>query len=128
MGLLLDPRIITGSPAWLKPAKFAISTAIFTGTLAWLYRYMDVWPRFVRAMGWVVSVVLILEVAIIDLQAARGVASHFNVTSPLNGVLFSIMGTSIAYYGSPVWESWWPSFGRSFQTRDGVGGCGWACS
>lgn len=96
MGLLLDPRLITGAPAWLKPAKFAISTAIFAGTLAWLCRYIDVWPRFVRAMGWVVSVVLILEVSIIDLQAARGVASHFNVTSTLNGVLFSVMGTSIA--------------------------------
>src|SRR5712691_3579627 len=78
-GIFLDDRIIIGMPAWLKPAKFAISTAIFSGTLAWLYRYIHVWPRFVRAMGWVVSAVLILEVAIIDVQAARGVTSHFNV-------------------------------------------------
>ena len=28
IGLLVDPRAITGAPAWLKPAKFAISTAI----------------------------------------------------------------------------------------------------
>src|SRR5215470_2121584 len=58
-GIALDDRIITGAPAWLKPAKFAISTAIFCGTLAWLYRYISVWPLFVRAMGWVVSVVLV---------------------------------------------------------------------
>jgi hypothetical protein len=95
-GLFLDHRIITGVPAWLKPAKFAISTAIFSGTLAWLYRYIDVWPRFARAMGWVVSAVLILEVAIIGVQAARGATSHFNVGTPLNAVLFGIMGTSIA--------------------------------
>src|SRR5262249_60262891 len=25
-GLWLDPRVITGAPAWLKPAKFALST------------------------------------------------------------------------------------------------------
>ena len=25
-GLLLDPRVITGAPAWLKPMKFAISS------------------------------------------------------------------------------------------------------
>jgi hypothetical protein len=28
IGLAVDPRIITGMPAWLKPAKFALSTAI----------------------------------------------------------------------------------------------------
>jgi hypothetical protein len=41
-GILLDHRLITGVPAWLKPAKFAISTGIFSGTLAWLYRYLGV--------------------------------------------------------------------------------------
>src|SRR5215470_2011237 len=95
-GILLDHRVITGVPAWLKPAKFAISTSIFVGTLAWLYRYISVWPRFVRALGWVISVVLILEVAIIDLQAARGTTSHFNVATPLNTALFGIMGAAIA--------------------------------
>src|SRR2546430_13317603 len=28
-GIFLDDRIITGVPAWLKPAKFAISYAVF---------------------------------------------------------------------------------------------------
>ena len=27
IGLIVDPRIITGAPAWLKPAKFAVSIA-----------------------------------------------------------------------------------------------------
>jgi hypothetical protein len=95
-GLFLDDRILTGVPVWLKPAKFAISTSIFTGTLAWLFRYISIWPRFIRAMGWVISVVLILEVAIIDVQAARGTTSHFNVATPLDSALFGIMGTAIA--------------------------------
>ncbi len=30
VGLVVDPRIIGGAPAWLKPAKFAASIAIFT--------------------------------------------------------------------------------------------------
>ena len=42
-GIALDPRTITGVPAWLKPAKFAISTAIFCGTMAWLFRYINIW-------------------------------------------------------------------------------------
>lgn len=95
VGLILDPRIITGVPAWLKPAKFAISTAIFSGTIAWLYRYITVWPRFMRAVGWVLAAVLVFEVAIIDIQAARGTTSHFNVATHLDAALFGIMGLAI---------------------------------
>jgi len=94
-GILLDDRIITGVPAWLKPTKFAISTSIFSATLAWLYRYISIWPRFLRALGWVLSALLILEVAIIDVQAARGTTSHFNVGTPLDAMLFVIMGAAI---------------------------------
>jgi hypothetical protein len=94
-GTVLDSRMITGVPAWLKPSKFAISTAIFCGTMAWLFRYITVWPRFMRAMGWVLAVVLVLEVAIIDVQAVRGTTSHFNVGTELDVVLFGVMGFSI---------------------------------
>jgi hypothetical protein len=94
-GMLLDPRTITGVPAWLKPAKFGISTAIFAGTMAWLFQYITVWPRFKRAAGWILAIVLVLEVGIIDLQAARGTTSHFNIGDPLDGVLFSVMGAGI---------------------------------
>jgi hypothetical protein len=94
-GIFLDHRIITGVPAWVKPAKFAISTAIYTGTLAWFYRYLTVWPRFVRVMVWIVAVVIVLEVVIIDLQAARGTTSHFNTSTPLDAALFGIMGAAI---------------------------------
>jgi len=95
-GIFLDDRIITGVAAWLKPTKFAISMSIFSGTLAWLYRYISIWPRFVRELGWIVSVVLILELGIIDVQAARGTTSHFNVGTPLDAALFGIMGAAIA--------------------------------
>jgi hypothetical protein len=94
-GLLLDPRLITGAPAWLKPAKFAISTAIFSGSIAWLYRYITVWPRLMRVVGWILAGVLVLEVALIDAQAARGTTSHFNVATPLDTALFAIMGAAI---------------------------------
>src|ERR1700676_4510253 len=94
-GILLDSRIITGMPAWLKPAKFAISTAIFSGSIAWLYRYITIWPRFMRATGCVLAAVLVFEVAIIDLQAARGTTSHFNAATGLDTVLFAVMGAAI---------------------------------
>src|SRR5690349_18030661 len=93
-GIVVDPRVITGVPAWLKPAKFAISTAIFSATVVWFYRYLTVWPRFRHAAGWIISFVFLIEVAIIAIQAARGTTSHFNVATPLDGALFTIMGLS----------------------------------
>jgi hypothetical protein len=95
-GMLLDERVIAGFPAWLKPAKFAISAAIYCGTLAWLFQYLTSWPRLARGMGTVTAAVLVIEVAIIDLQAARGTTSHFNVATLMDGILFSVMGFSIA--------------------------------
>ncbi len=94
-GIFLDPRIITGMPAWLKPAKFGISTAIYGLSIAWLYRYIHVWRGRLRAAAWIMSIVVIVEIAIIDGQAARGVSSHFNNTSTLDRILFSVMGVSI---------------------------------
>jgi hypothetical protein len=95
LGLLVDDRMITGAPAWLKPAKFAISTTLFSATMAWLFRYLTVWRRFARAMGWVISLVFVVEVAIIGIQAGRGTTSHFNVATPLDAALWGIMGSSI---------------------------------
>jgi hypothetical protein len=94
-GLWLDPRTIGGAPAWLKPAKFGASTAIYSLTLAWLFRYLGAWQRTRRIVSWTTAVVLVLEVAIISMQAWRGTTSHFNVGTPLDAALFSIMGTAI---------------------------------
>jgi hypothetical protein len=94
-GIFLDPRTITGAPAWLKPAKFAISTSIYGFTLAWLYQYITVWPRYLRTAAWAITLVMVFEVAIIDVQAARGVASHFNASTPLDRALFAVMGVAI---------------------------------
>ena len=50
-GLWLDPRVITGAPAWLKPVKFAISIAIYTLTLVWVFTYLPEWARTRRAFA-----------------------------------------------------------------------------
>jgi len=80
VGLLVDPRIITGAPAWLKPFKFAVSTAIYSLTLAWILERLPDWPRVRRVVAWTTAIVFVLEVAIIDAQAWRGTTSHFNVS------------------------------------------------
>ena len=94
-GLWADPRIITGAPAWLKPAKFAISLAIYSLTLAWIFTYLPGWTRVRRIAGWTTAVALPLEAVLISLQAWRGTTSHFNFRTPLDGAVFSVMGLAI---------------------------------
>ena len=95
VGLLIDPRLIMGAPAWLKPAKFAVSTAIYMFTLAWVFTCLSEWPRLRKLAGRGTAAIFIVEVAIIALQAWRGTTSHFNYSTPLNGALFAIMGSAI---------------------------------
>ena len=95
VALLVDPREVLGAPAWMKPAKFAASIAIYTLTLAWVFTYLPEWTRTRRVVSWVTAVTLVLEIVIIDVQAWRGTTSHFNVGTLVDGVLFTIMGLAI---------------------------------
>ena len=94
-GLVADPRVIVGAPAWLKPAKFAISTAIYAFTFAWIFTYLAVWPRLTRIVGATTAGVMVIEVALIAAQAARGTTSHFNVGTPSDAIIFAVMGVAI---------------------------------
>ncbi len=94
-GLWLDPRTVLGAPVWLKPAKFAASIAVYSLTLAWIFGQLPSHPRTRRFVGRTTAVVMPLELAIIVVQAARGVPSHFNVGTPLDAALFSVMGLAI---------------------------------
>ena len=94
--LVLDPRTIDGAPAWLEPAKFAVSTAIYSFTLAWLLRFLPDRTTLRRIAGTATAAVFVIEAALIALQAARGTISHFNTRSVFDGAVFSVMGVSIA--------------------------------
>jgi hypothetical protein len=95
VGLAVDPRLVTGDPVWLKPAKFAVSIAIYSFTLAWLFGFLPGWIRTRRVVGWTTAVTLVGEMVIISFQALRGTTSHFNVATPLDGALFGLMGAAI---------------------------------
>jgi hypothetical protein len=95
LGLWLDPRLVLGAPVWLKPAKFAASIAIYCLTLVWVFSQLPAHVRTRQVVGWTTAVAMLVEMVIIGGQAARGTTSHFNVSTPLNAVLWAIMGSAI---------------------------------
>ncbi|WP_033442793.1 hypothetical protein [Saccharothrix sp. NRRL B-16314] len=96
VGLVADDRILAGSPIWFKPFKFAVSLALYTITLAWMYTFTTRLRRLAWTAGTVVAVGLIIEMVVIVVQVVRGTQSHFNSTTPFDGTLFRIMGVTIA--------------------------------
>ncbi len=96
IGLVADPRVITGAPAWMKPVKFAISIAVYGATLLWMLTFIPDRPRLVAALSWGVLLTLGIEMALIVMQVVRGVTSHFNQATPFDAAVFSAMGALIA--------------------------------
>jgi len=119
--MALDPRTIGGVSAWLKPAKFAISTAIFCATMAWIFGYLQP-SRRLKLVGRILSAALTLEVLIIFVQAARGTTSHFNFSTPLSGALFGIMGVGIL----TLWVATIAVFIAAMRHKFQDGPWGWA--
>lgn len=97
-GLAFDSRQLVGAPIWLKPFKFAVSSAIYGITLAWLLPKLGTTTRSHRwgnRLGILIATMLAAEDLIIVTQVIRGRASHFNLTTSLDAALWSSMGFMI---------------------------------
>lgn len=95
--LPFDSRRILGLNPWIKPLKFEISGIVFLVTIAvMLLPLAAEWARTKAWVGWGMGVAMIVEITIIALQSARGVRSHMNYSSYLDGGLFGVMGVFIA--------------------------------
>jgi len=94
--LPLDHRLVTGALVWAKPLKFSLSIIAFSWTLGWLLADLPAAAqRSVRRLSWGIALSMAVEQAVIFVQAARGTTSHYNISSGLNGILFSLMGIFI---------------------------------
>lgn len=93
--------VILGGPwegpvTWRKPILFGISGGLTSLSLGWAFaklprRWGDSW--LASATAWA----LLLEIALIDLQRWRGVASHFNRQTRFDSLVYDVMGALILF-------------------------------
>ena len=72
-----------GPVSWRKPMTFGLSFGLTLATITWLSSY-------VRLRAWLLggfAAACVLEVALITVQAWRRTPSHFNLSTPLDGVI-----------------------------------------
>ncbi len=92
MGLFIDERTLMGVNVWVKPLKFCISDAIFVMTFGFLTTLYPFSQRKKNILNGIICWSFLIETAIIVLQGARGVNSHYNLSTAFDALLFSGMG------------------------------------
>jgi len=92
----LNPVAITGVDGWIKPLKFAISGAIYAASIAWMATLLPTTSRWYKLASGTIAVALFIETALITLQVVRGTTSHYNISTPLDTTIYSLMATFIS--------------------------------
>lgn len=92
---IVDSRVVTGAPVWIKPMKFAISIVLYSGTLIWMLGFIEGKRRLVNVIAIGTTAGFFVEYVAIFIQAGRGVRSHFNFSTPFDAMLFNFMGAFV---------------------------------
>ena len=80
---------VYGVNSWYKPFKFAFSTLTFAWAMAWYCYYL---PDFnSKLFSWSIIILLGFEIVYISIMASKGQLSHYNLSTPFFGVMFSLM-------------------------------------
>ena len=98
LALWLDHRMVTGVAVWVKPMKFTLSALAYSVFFLVMMPLMQPLSKRIRQMAEVMSWMLWLEIILIYAQAARGKASHFNMETMLDGLIFNAMAVGITTF------------------------------
>ena len=97
-GMLIDPRIVLGMPNWAKSTKFGMSFVLYGGALLWMLPMLRSRPRLAQFLAHASGAILLMEGVLLILQATRGVPMHFNVSTPFDATLWSVMSATITIF------------------------------
>ncbi len=95
---------LVGPVTWRKPIAFGLSIGVLAASLVWVVSLLPDTAALRRQAVWV-AVLLVAELLLIDVQQWRGVGSHFNVTTPLDALVFQAMGLLILAVAAIL--AWW---------------------
>lgn len=91
----IDDRTLRGVNVWVKPIKFLAATGVLSFTTAWFIGLLPTAVRqspSIRTCVWTILIIGTVENSYIALQAAQGAASHYNTSSVVHAVIYSLMG------------------------------------
>jgi hypothetical protein len=91
----IDERTFNGVSTWVKPLKFSLSISVYFATLTWFAPLLPDGYFEARKGRWMTNLPIVcagLEIAYIALQSGRGEASHYNNTSLVYSLMYSLMG------------------------------------
>ncbi len=92
---LVDQRTVNSINTWYKPMKFCLSVGIYLLTIIWIIDFLNIAKKRKNRLVRYVSVIILLELFLIVMQGARGIPSHYNITSTPNKIIFQLMGVLI---------------------------------
>lgn len=105
-----DARLLDGVSVWSKPFKFALSLSVYFATLVWCWQFVPQSIRRSLTGRWLVylpTCVAFAEMAYITVQGAQGEASHFNYTTTIHALAYSLMGFgAVTLVSILVWLAW----------------------
>jgi len=90
----VDARTIEGVAVWMKPLKFSLSFVVLFATIAAVEARMSDTARngwTLQIVAWVMAAAFLSEMAYMMYQAARGEASHFNMATPFNEFMYTVV-------------------------------------
>jgi len=96
-GLLHLAILGTSGASWYgplslrKPATFGLSFGLTLITIVWVTSFLPIGSRARTVLLGVFTVACVVETALVTLQAWRGVPSHFNLETPLDGAIARVL-------------------------------------
>ena len=85
----ISNKQLAGVNVWFKPFKFAASSVLYLAAMIWYCAYI---PHYnATVFTWANIIFFVFENGYIGIQAARGQASHFNLSNRFYATLYSFM-------------------------------------